>query len=498
MRRRYWRFVALATTVLLYFGAFNSVAWAQTLTEQLVAENPRELAEQARRDGDIVRGAILFHQGNINCAKCHRPSAEKDRIGPDLSRLDREATDESIIESILRPSRQIKTGYETFVVLTSDGRTFSGIKVSENENQIVIRDSADVDQLVALARQDIDEIRPGTKSSMPDDLANQLKNRQQFLDLLRYVIDIRERGPDSNSQVTQTALRRELSPELNGLVLIQQLNCIACHVSDAIQSPVAAKKAPRLQWSAKTLNPGYVAAFIANPQAVKPGATMPGLFGQLDDAERSESSTALTHFLLSRIQNEFCTQAIDGAATTRGFELFHSVGCVACHSPRTEAAAEQWLDESAPLGILAGKYNIDGLASFLEEPLAVRASGHMPNMQLTHREAVDISNFLLQSTPQSFENWQLNPDLAKTGETLFRQYNCASCHTDFLGKNPNPASKLTLEKLDPQQGCLSEQAGDWPDFQLSRSRSRIDSGCFTTATLETRRQAEDRSHAGVV
>ena len=102
MRRCNWKFVVLATTLLLYFASFNAASWAQTLTEKLVVEDPVELAKQARRDGDIVRGAILFHQGNINCAKCHRPTAEKDRIGPDLSRMDREATDESIIESILR------------------------------------------------------------------------------------------------------------------------------------------------------------------------------------------------------------------------------------------------------------------------------------------------------------------------------------------------------------------------------------------------------------
>ena len=286
MRRCNWKFVVLATTLLLYFASFNAASWAQTLTEKLVVEDPIELAERARRDGDIVRGAILFHQGNINCAKCHRPAAEKDRIGPDLSRMDREATDESIIESILRPSKQIKTGYETFVVLTNDGRTISGIKVSEDENQIVIRDSADVDKLAVIDRKDLDDIRPGTESSMPGNLANQLKNRQQFLDLLRYVIDVKERGPDSNSHVTQTALRREQSPELKGLVLMQKLNCITCHTSDSNQSLVAAKIAPRLQWSAKTLNPVYLAAYIANPHAVKPGSTMPELFGQLDEVER--------------------------------------------------------------------------------------------------------------------------------------------------------------------------------------------------------------------
>ena len=58
-----------------------------------------------------------------------------------------------------------------------------------------MRDSADLDRLITIRRETSSEIRPGTKSSMPDGLVNELKDRRQFLDLLRYVMDIRERGP---------------------------------------------------------------------------------------------------------------------------------------------------------------------------------------------------------------------------------------------------------------------------------------------------------------
>ena len=176
---------------------------------------------------------------------------------------------------------------------------------------------------------------------------------------------------------------------------------------------------------------------------------------------------------MTKTTNEFQPQPIDGEATHRGFELFHSVGCVACHSPRTEAAEEQWLEESTPLGDLAGKYNIDGLTMFLEDPLAVRPSGHMPSMQLTHREAVDISNFLLQSTPETGANWKLDPELAKIGEKLFRQYSSPAATPNLPARIRMP-SILTLKKLNPQQGCLSERKGNWPNFHLQdRERESI-------------------------
>ncbi len=60
---------------------------AQTLNEKLLSEDPESLVAAAREGGDIVRGAILFHQGNINCAKCHRAQSDGVRIGPNLGKL---------------------------------------------------------------------------------------------------------------------------------------------------------------------------------------------------------------------------------------------------------------------------------------------------------------------------------------------------------------------------------------------------------------------------
>ena len=139
--------VALAS--LLSCG---SQIFAQSLTEKLVAEDPAMLAEDARTNGNIVRGAILFHQGNLNCVKCHRPTAAQERLGPDLSRIETDATDAYLIESILLPSNVIKTGYESSLVMTVDGRTYSGIVLSEDADQVVIRYTRNLDQHITILR----------------------------------------------------------------------------------------------------------------------------------------------------------------------------------------------------------------------------------------------------------------------------------------------------------------------------------------------------------
>ena len=459
----------LATSLLVNF------ANAQTLNDTLIAEDPIKLAEEARKDGDIVRGAILFHQGNINCAKCHRPATEKDRIGPDLSLMDPTTTDQQIIESILQPSKVIKKGFETVSVITVDGQPFNGTVVRDNAQEIVLRDNQNVDRLITIRKEDLDDMRPGKKSSMPDALANELKNRQQFLDLLRYVIDIKERGPDKNGDAAneQRIARRELSPELSGLLLIKELNCVACHQSKETEPFAAAKQAPNLKWSGKQLNPAHLAEFIANPNKVKPGTTMPQMLGQLNEEFRSQSAKAITHYLVSISGNEFQPELTDGEAAHRGRELFHSVGCVACHAPRDNAALEQPIEDSTPLGDLNPKYNLTALTAFLENPHDVRPSGRMPNMQLTHHEAQEISNYLLQADDPPVVPWKTDAALAKKGEFLFSALNCARCHTDLKGNAPNPPSEVALGKLNPDQGCLSGKTGNWPNFHLDQQQRSL-------------------------
>jgi mono/diheme cytochrome c family protein len=189
----------------------------------------------------------------------------------------------------------------------------------------------------------------------------------------------------------------QLEPELKGQILIEELNCAACHSGEASLA-ARSKQAPWLEEVGSRVNPAYLAAFISDPHGVKPGTTMPAIMSQQSEEERNQSATELTHFLLSQQENDFTLEAPDAVAVQKGKLLFHDRGCAACHSPRDERGAELSTKNSVPLGALDKKYSFKSLVSFLENPHASRPSGRMPNMQLPAAENEKIAHFLLQDT----------------------------------------------------------------------------------------------------
>jgi putative heme-binding domain-containing protein len=170
----------------------------QTLEDTLAAEGTQALARQARERGDARRGAILFHQPQAACARCHEGDGGTGTppLGPDLARLDRkETTDEALVESVLFPSRQIRQGFAPVTVATADGRTLTGLVAEEDATRLVLRDAAENGRRVALEKRAIEARAAGKTSLMPAGQVNQLGGRQDFLDLVRYLIEIRDGGP---------------------------------------------------------------------------------------------------------------------------------------------------------------------------------------------------------------------------------------------------------------------------------------------------------------
>jgi putative heme-binding domain-containing protein len=204
--------VILSLSGWLAFILVTSPAVAQRMLEaQLTAEDPAMLAETARAEGDPTRGAIVFHQPHVACTKCHAVGDEDNPLGPDLTRLPDDATDKHLVESVLQPSQVIRQGYEMMGVYTFDGRIVTGLAVEDTPQRLVLRDVEDVDKIITLDKADVDDYAPQKTSAMPIGQVDQLASRQEFLDLIAYLIEIRDGG---------AARAQELQPPPSAIALV--------------------------------------------------------------------------------------------------------------------------------------------------------------------------------------------------------------------------------------------------------------------------------------
>ena len=193
-----------------------------------------------------------------------------------------------------------------------------------------------------------------------------------------------------------------------GEILLGELNCLSCHVPGVAGGGVAeridTKPAPDLRRIGQRATPGWIRKFIDDPQASKPGTTMPQVLHGFAPAERARMADDLTHFLVAQSRPGDPPTFAPFRFRTRvehGRELFHSVGCVACHAIE---GAITTTTPSVPLPDLAGKTHVSALAEFLLDPEATRYSSRMPSLHLSASEATDIAIYLLrEQEPQRTE-----------------------------------------------------------------------------------------------
>jgi putative heme-binding domain-containing protein len=228
--------------VVLLWLNLSAHAAPQNLLERLSRESLTDLTQAARTHGNAARGAVLFFQPFLSCAQCHDANVST-QLGPDLTRIGKGGTAEHLIESVLQPSKVIKKGYETVVINTADGRTFTGLVAEEKHGTVVVVDPAARGKRVVLAATDIDQRAVSKQSLMPDGLVNLLSDRQQFLDLAKYLIEIAEQGPARALELrpAHTApVLPEYEKEIDHTRLIRSLDNRALRRGEALYTRVCA------------------------------------------------------------------------------------------------------------------------------------------------------------------------------------------------------------------------------------------------------------------
>ncbi|MFC0019863.1 c-type cytochrome [Roseibacillus persicicus] len=249
-------------------------------------------------------------------------------------------------------------------------------------------------------------------------------------------------------------LDREMDAILAGRVLLTELNCVACH-----NSSLQAKGAPALRETSTRIQQSYLEEFLTDPHQAKPGTTMPNLLGSLEKEEQVEAAKSLSDYILS-LQTEgtptLPAPKPSAESTARGKELYHQVGCVACHNPEGSS-----LENSIPLHRLGEKFIHSALVAFLENPHKARPSARMPDFQLELSEATDLASYLLRDAKVR-ESVQADLSRVAAGKEWFEKLHCAQCHDPEQA--PLPLAKA-LTELDGNRDCSAT------DYQLTETQT---------------------------
>jgi putative heme-binding domain-containing protein len=178
---------------------FQASTARSSLSASLLAEDIEALTADAEELGDPARGELVYRRETVACTRCHAVGSAGQVIGPNLVAVGAAAKTKYLVQSILQPNAAIAEHYETKTFLLASGRVQTGIVTFRNKKKVVVRDSAQLGKEVTLAADDIDEEIPA-KSLMPAGLADQLKSRGEFLDLIKFISVLGKPGKYANDE----------------------------------------------------------------------------------------------------------------------------------------------------------------------------------------------------------------------------------------------------------------------------------------------------------
>lgn len=139
----------------------------------------------ASTDASQRNGKVVFQQAG--CIKCHRIGQDGSQLGPDLTEVTNRHTGPKLLQQILSPSSEIHPKYQTWIVVTDEGKVHAGLLLQQNESQVtLLPNPLRPDDTVQIQRANIEEMEASKQSTMPDGLLMTF-TRQEILDLLAYL-----------------------------------------------------------------------------------------------------------------------------------------------------------------------------------------------------------------------------------------------------------------------------------------------------------------------
>jgi putative heme-binding domain-containing protein len=133
--------------------------------------------------GNSGRGKAVYQSV---CSACHQVGEIGKAFGPNLSDIGARMNKVDLIKSILLPNEDITKGYETILVLTDEGETYSGFILEETDQRLRLGISDG--KILELSKEQIEQRKDMKASSMPEGLMKSVA-ASEFLDLVAFLAE---------------------------------------------------------------------------------------------------------------------------------------------------------------------------------------------------------------------------------------------------------------------------------------------------------------------
>ena len=171
---------------------FRKAAGLTTGPTKLSPPQMKTVVAEVMEKGNAANGERIFRSQQTSCFQCHGIGGAGGQLAPDLRAVGASSPIDYLVDSVLDPNKAIKDGYQGYTIATRDGEVYSGIKVRQDDREIVLRDAThDVTIPVSSIKSQKD-----VGSLMPTGLADTLTH-QEFLDLIRFLAELGKPGPYS-------------------------------------------------------------------------------------------------------------------------------------------------------------------------------------------------------------------------------------------------------------------------------------------------------------
>jgi putative heme-binding domain-containing protein len=140
--------------------------------------------------GDAARGRQLFAKSQaVQCRTCHAVGGSGGAVGPALDRVATRLDRRQLLESLLEPSKTVAAEYRTWLAVTDDGRSVTGLLAERTDDTVALVDASG--KRTDLPAESIEELEALPTSLMPEQLLRDL-TAQQAADLVAYLESLRD------------------------------------------------------------------------------------------------------------------------------------------------------------------------------------------------------------------------------------------------------------------------------------------------------------------